>query len=87
MTNHSKTLYIGITNNLKKRVWEHKNNVVKGFTEKYSVHMLVYFEQTENVTSALQREKQIKKWKRKWKIDLIEKENPKWKDLYDDLIK
>jgi putative endonuclease len=77
------TLYIGVTSNLIKRVWEHRNNVVEGFTKKYKVHSLVYFEQTDNVNSALRREKQLKNWQRKWKLALIEKENPKWIDLYD----
>jgi len=81
------TLYIGITSNLIKRAWEHKNNLVEGFTKKYKVHRLVYFEQTENVQSALIREKQLKKWRRKWKIELIEKNNPNWNDLYNNLIK
>ena len=78
-------LYIGVTSNLQKRIWEHKNNVVEGFTKKYFVHKLVYFEQTSDVNSALLREKQLKKWKREWKINLIEKENPFWKDLYETL--
>lgn len=77
------TLYIGVTSNLIKRIWEHRNNVVEGFTKKYKVHSLVYFEQTDNVNSALRREKQLKNWQRKWKLALIEKENPKWIDLYD----
>jgi putative endonuclease len=80
------TLYIGITSNLIKRIWEHRNNLVEGFTKKYNVHTLVYFEQTENVQSALLREKQLKKWKRGWKLKLIEKDNSKWKDLYNDII-
>ena len=80
------TLYVGVTSNLKKRIWEHKEKIVEGFTKKYNISKLVYFEQTENVLSALIREKQLKKWKRKWKIDLIEKENPQWKDLHLDLI-
>ncbi|MFC1644743.1 GIY-YIG nuclease family protein [Patescibacteria group bacterium] len=79
------TLYIGVTGNLQKRVWEHKNKVVKGFTREYCCSKLVYFEQTENVMSALNREKQLKKWKRSWKIELIEKDNPDWSDLYDEL--
>jgi len=78
-------LYVGVTSDLQKRVWEHKNNVVKGFTQKYFVHKLVYFEQTTDVHSALTREKQLKKWKREWKINLIKKENPYWKDLYETL--
>ena len=79
------TLYIGVTNDLKRRVDEHKNNIVEGFTKKYSVHNLVYYEQTEDIQVALQREKQLKKWNRKYKLDLIEKDNLLWKDLYDTL--
>jgi len=81
------TLYIGVTSNLQKRIWEHKNKIVKGFAEKYNVDKLIYYEQTENVMSALEREKQLKKWNRSWKIKLIEKKNPKWSDLYFDLMK
>ncbi|AUD79607.1 endonuclease [Kangiella profundi] len=80
------TLYIGITSNLVKRVWEHKNNAVEGFTKKYEVHQLVYYEQHESSYSAIQREKRLKEWKRKWKLDLIEGMNPEWKDLYDEII-
>lgn len=80
------TLYIGITSDLIKRVYEHKNNLVEGFTKKYKVHNLVYYEQTEDVESAIKREKQLKNWHRKWKTDLIEEGNPEWKDLYYDLI-
>jgi len=77
------TLYIGITNNLVKikRVWEHKNKRVDGFTKKYEVHHLVYYEIHENPESAIIREKQIKKWNRLWKIRIIEEINPEWKDL------
>jgi len=75
------TLYVGVTSNLEKRVYEHKHNLVDGLTSKYSVHELVYFEETENVQIALTREKTLKKWKRSWKIALIEKMNPYWKDL------
>jgi len=81
------TLYIGVTSDLLKRIWEHKNKVADGFTKKYNIDKLVYYEQTENVMSALEREKQLKKWNRDWKIKLIEKENPKWSDLYLDLMK
>ena len=77
------TLYIGVTRDLKKRVYEHKNNFTEGFTNKYQVHRLVYYETTSEITSALQREKLLKKWKRAWKIELIEKNNPQWKDLYE----
>ena len=80
------TLYIGVTSDPIKRVHEHKNNLVSGFTEKYNVHKLVYFETTDNIDSAIRREKQIKKWNRDWKIELIEKDNPDWRDLYLDLI-
>jgi putative endonuclease len=69
-----------------KRVYEHKNHLVDGFTKKYNVHNLVYYETTEDISSAIKREKQIKKWKRKWKIELIENKNPNWRDLYFDLI-
>ena len=76
------TLYIGVTSNLIQRIWQHKNNQVEGFTKKYSVHMLVYYEQHEIMESAITREKQMKKWKRDWKIKLIEKDNPQWEDLW-----
>ncbi len=75
------TLYTGVTNNLIKRVHEHKNDAVDGFTKKYSVKMLVYYEQTEDVLSAISREKCIKKWNRSWKLNLIEDFNSEWKDL------
>ena len=81
------TLYIGVTNDLLKRVYEHRQNIVEGFTKKYNVHMLVYFEQTNDIESAIIKEKQMKKWERQWKIDLIEEKNPEWKDLYFDIIK
>ncbi len=80
------TLYIGVTNNLIKRVWQHKNKVVDGFTKKYGVGILVYFEETSEIESAIQREKQLKKWNRAWKIRLIEEKNPFWKDLYNGLL-
>jgi putative endonuclease len=80
------TLYIGVTNDLKRRIWEHKNYLVKGFTEKYGVHMLVYYEQHTDVEQALLREKQLKKWNRKWKLDLIEKQNSSWEDLYETIF-
>ncbi|HTE21942.1 MAG TPA: GIY-YIG nuclease family protein [Candidatus Limnocylindria bacterium] len=75
------TLYIGVTNNLTRRIGEHKSKAVKGFTEKYGVHILVYFEETPNIEAAITREKQLKNWQRAWKIVLIEKENPYWHDL------
>jgi len=80
------TLYIGITNDLIKRVYEHRNNLVDGFTKKYKVHSLVYYEQCDDIESAIIREKRLKKWDRKWKLELIEKENPQWRDLYKDLL-
>ncbi|OGZ33775.1 MAG: GIY-YIG nuclease [Candidatus Portnoybacteria bacterium RBG_13_41_18] len=79
------TLYIGVTSDLKKRVYEHKNDLIEGFTKKYQIHMLVYYEQTNDIESAIRREKQLKKWNRKWKLKLIEENNPDWKDLYDEL--
>ena len=79
------TLYIGVTNNLLKRVYEHKNNLVEGFTQKYDVHNLVYYEIFRNIQDAITREKNIKKWKRKWKIEMIEESNPNWEDLYNTL--
>ena len=81
------TLYIGITSNLIKRIQEHRGKIVKGFTEKYDVDKLVYYEQTEDVHSALAREKTLKKWNKEWKLRLIEKENSKWEDLYFNIIK
>ena len=79
------TLYIGVTSNLQKRVYEHKTSAVDGFTKKYEVHLLVWYECTEDIELAITKEKQLKKWNRKWKLDLIEKENPEWEDLYDKL--
>lgn len=79
--------YTGVTNNLIKRVYEHKAGVIKGFTHQYNVKTLVYYESYEDVHSAISREKVIKKWKRKYKISAIEKMNPSWNDLYFELIK
>lgn len=76
------TIYIGVTENLCKRVWEHKNNIVEGFTQKYQIHDLVYYEKYGVIGQAFFREKQLKKWKREWKDVLIEKENSNWDDLY-----
>ncbi len=75
------TLYIGVTNDLERRMFEHKNKLVSGFTAKYNVNKLMYFEDFQYVNDALKREKQLKNWNRQWKIDLIEKENKEWKDL------
>ena len=80
------TLYIGVTNNLVRRVYEHKNDLVEGFTKKYGVHRLVYYEQYQDITLAVQREKQMKKWNRQWKINRIQEQNPDWKDLYDAIV-
>ncbi len=80
------TLYVGVTDNLIRRIWEHKNMLVDGFTKKYKIHDLVYFEEHHNPESAITREKQIKKWNRLWKIRLIEENNPVWKDLYQDIL-
>ncbi|MEM1243783.1 MAG: GIY-YIG nuclease family protein [Pseudomonadota bacterium] len=80
------TLYTGVTSDLIKRVWEHKNGVAEGFTKKYNVHLLVYYELHNEVDLAIKREKNIKKWERAWKIKLIEKYNSSWKDLYVELI-
>ena len=79
------TLYIGVTSNLVKRVWQHKNDAALGFTQRYGVHRLVWFEAHENAESAITREKQLKKWRRAWKIDLIEAADPTWRDLYNDI--
>ena len=76
------TLYIGVTNNLLRRVYEHKNDSIDGFTRKYGVHKLVYYEIADDIESAIIREKRLKKWKREWKIEMIEKCNPEWNDLY-----
>ena len=75
------TIYTGVTSNLEKRIWDHKNDVLDGFTKRYKVHLLVYYEDGGDAVSAIQREKQLKKWNRAWKIRLIEKHNPQWKDL------
>lgn len=76
------TLYTGVTSDLVKRVWEHQHNLVEGFTRRYGVHTLVYFERHEVMEEAIRREKQIKKWNRAWKIALIERHNPEWEDLW-----
>jgi putative endonuclease len=81
MTNKSKTLYVGVTNNLQRRVYEHRNKIIQGFTSKYNITKVVYFEVFNDIESAIRREKQIKGWLRKKKIDLIESTNPDWIDL------
>ena len=80
------TLYVGVTNDLVRRVYEHKNGLVQGFTSRYTVHQLVWFESTPSVESAIDKEKQIKNWKREWKLALVEKTNPEWRDLYETLL-
>jgi putative endonuclease len=80
------TLYIGVTSNLQKRAGEHRSDFIDGFTKKYSVHRLVYCELHEDMVSAITREKQMKKWNRAWKVELIEKQNPDWNDLWEDII-
>ena len=79
------TLYVGVTNNLIRRVYEHRNSLVEGFTRRYGVKKLVYYEQHDTAVSAIQREKNIKHWSREWKIDLILSMNPEWRDLYDEI--
>jgi putative endonuclease len=79
------TLYTGVTPNLTARIWQHKNNLVEGFTQKYHVHRLVYFEEHSTPNDAILREKQIKKWNRDWKIRLIEEKNPEWRDLWKEI--
>ena len=82
MTNYSQSsLYIGVTSNLQKRVWEHKNKVVDGFTKKYNINRLVYYELTDSIETAINREKQLKRWHREWKINLIKEMNPEFRDL------
>ena len=81
------TLYIGVTSNLIKRIWEHKNKIVKGFASKYGVDKLVYFEEFQDITLAIHREKRLKEWKREWKLNLIEQANPQWFDLYSEITR
>ena len=86
MTNKINTvLYVGVTDNLIRRIYEHKNKVIKGFTEKYNINKLVYFETTKDVNSAIAREKVLKRWKRDWKVSLIEEKNKNWEDLYNSI--
>ena len=80
------TLYIGVTSDLIKRTWEHKNDSVEGFTKRYRVHRLVYYELHEDMESAIRREKQMKQWNRDWKLELIEKQNPDWRDLWEGIL-
>ena len=80
------TLYVGVTSNIIQRIYRHKNNLIDGFTKKYGINRLVYYELYKEMTLAIEREKRIKKWKRQWKINVIEKYNPNWNDLYLDII-
>ena len=87
MTNKPQGLiYTGVTNNLVRRIYEHKEAIIQGFTKKYKLKMLVYYEIMDDVTSAIQKEKNIKHWKHQWKVELIEKMNPQWHDLYEKLL-
>lgn len=79
------TLYVGMTNDVRRRVWEHREGAVDGFTKEYGIKMLVYFEEHESLDSALVQERRIKRWRRAWKIDLIRSRNPDWRDLFDGL--
>lgn len=79
------TLYVGVTNNLVRRVWEHREGVVDGFTRSYRLKRLVYFEEHDNISAAIQREKAIKGWSRRWKVELIEGHNAEWRDLFDEI--
>jgi putative endonuclease len=80
------TLYVGVTSNLVKRIWEHKSDVAESFTRRYAVHSLVWYEPHETMLSAIARERALKEWKRRWKLELIERTNPEWRDLYDELL-
>ena len=80
------TLYVGVTSYLVKRIWEHKNNLVEGFTKRYNVHHRVWYEVHDDMNLDIQREKRMKEWKRDWKLKLIEGVNPDWRDLYDDIV-
>jgi putative endonuclease len=80
------TLYIGVTSDLVQRIWQHRNDVVEGFTKEYGVHLLVWYELHEDMESAIIREKRLKKWNRAWKLRIIEEKNPNWDDLYDSII-
>ena len=80
------TLYVGVTSDLIKRIWEHKNDLVDGFSKSYGVHQLVWYELHETMETAIMREKRLKKWRRAWKLELIEKMNPEWADLYHGIV-
>ena len=80
------SLYVGVTSDVIKRIWEHKSGLVQGYTKKYGLNRLVWYELQDTMESAIQREKNIKNWKRRWKLELIEQSNPYWKDLYEELV-
>jgi putative endonuclease len=80
------TLYVGVTSDLPRRIYEHREGIVPGFTKRYGVKLLVYYEVLDTITAAIQREKQIKAWKRAWKLRAIEERNPEWRDLYEDIL-
>lgn len=82
----NRTLYVGVTSDLVKRIWQHKSDFAEGFTKRYRVHTLVWYELHESMESAIQREKAIKEWKRQWKMELVEKRNSEWEDLYPELL-
>ena len=84
--NRNGSLYIGVSSDLPRRIWQHKQKEVPGFTARYGVDKLVYYETCESVESAIQREKQLKRWNRKWKLRLIEENNPDWRDLYEEIV-
>ena len=85
-SDHNGTLYIGVTNDLVRRTHEHRTDAVAGFTSRYGVHRLVWFESPPSIEAAIRREKQLKNWKREWKIALLERDNPQWLDLYDSIL-
>ena len=88
MTNkHRGTLYVGVTSDLPARVWQHREGLVEGFTKRYGLNRLVFFEQHAEIEQAIVREKQVKRWRRNWKLDLIEKQNPDWRDLWPDIAR
>ena len=80
------TLYLGVTSDLVKRIWEHKSDLVEGFTKRYGIHQLVWYELHDSMQSAIEREKRLKEWKRGWKVRLIERTNPNWEDLYPTIV-
>lgn len=86
LSSKTKVLYVGVTDHLLRRIYQHKNNLIDGFTKKYNVHRLVYFETYNDIIHAITREKRLKRWKRQWKIDLIEKNNASWVDLFEKLL-